>query len=288
MNEIFNKISYLNGEFLPHQKCLVHIEDRGFQFADGAYEVTLFENGFLIDGEAHIERMMRSLNELKIEHNFSKNFLLQMQHDLFKHNQMQSGFCYLQITRGTANRQPNCPKGLSPTISATVSEKKTISKEEFDRGFCVMTTKDIRWQRCDIKTVGLLASTLTNQNAKDLGFDDAIFVRDSVVTEATYANVFIVDENDQLITHPASNHILCGITRNRLIAIAKANKISVIEKEFSVKELYEAKEIFLTSSTLLIRPINKVDDKIIAKKSSLNFPISRLLLNKYREFIVRN
>jgi D-alanine transaminase len=211
-----------------------------------------------------------------------------MQHDLFKHNQMQDGFCYLQITRGTTNRQPNCPKGLNPTISATVSEKKIISKEQFDKGFSVMTTKDIRWQRCDIKTVGLLASTLTNQNAKDLGFDDAIFVRDSIVTEATYANVFIVDKNDQLITHPASNHILCGITRNRLITIAKFNKISVIEREFGVEELYEAMEVFLTSSTLLIRPIIKIDDKTIGKNSAESFVISRFLLNKYREFIAGN
>ena len=280
-----SRISFLNGEFLDHEKCLVHIEDRGFQFADGAYEVTLFENGVLVDGEAHIERMMRSLNELKIEHNFSEDFFLQMQHDLFKHNQMQSGFCYMQITRGSANRQPNCPKGLTPTISATVSEKKIISKDDFNKGFAVMTTQDIRWQRCDIKTVGLLASTLTYQKAKDLGFDDAIFVRDKIVTEATYANVFLVDKNDRLITHPANNHILCGITRNRLIEIAKANKISVIEKEFEVDDLYLAKEIFLTSSTLLIRPLYKIDDKIIAKNDDCNFEIATILRDKYQEFI---
>ena len=279
------RISYLNGEFLPHEKCFVHIEDRGFQFADAVYEVTLFENNKLIDGDNHAKRMNRSLGELNIKHQFSEEQLIKIQYDLFKHNQMQSGFCYMQISRGATDRQPSCPKGLNPTITATVSKRKIITDQEFCHGFSAMTTPDIRWKRCDIKTVGLLASTLTNQKAKDLGFDDAIFIRDSIVTEATYANVFIVDQNNNLITHPVSNHILCGITRNRIIEIAKANKISVIEKEFSVSELYEAKEIFLTSSTLLIRPIFKIDDKIIAKNDGSQFLISKMLQKKYQEFI---
>ena len=188
------RISYLNGEFLPHENCFVHIEDRGFQFADGAYEVTLFENGNLVDGDLHLQRLMRSLGELNIEHNFTLEELKKTQLELFsKNNFATSAFCYLQITRGVANRIPWCPKGLKNTIIATVSAKKIISPEEFAKGYTAMTHDDIRWHRCDIKTVNLLASTLVNQKAKDAGFDDAIFVRDGIVTEATYANVFIVE-----------------------------------------------------------------------------------------------
>lgn len=279
------RISFLNGNFLPHENCLIHIEDRGFQFADGAYEVTLLENGKLIDGEAHMQRLMRSLGELKIEHNFKIEDLLKIQLDLFAKNKMDSsGTCYIQITRGATNRTPNCPKNLMPTICATVSARKSVSEEEFIRGFKVMTHNDIRWHRCDIKTVNLLASTLVNQKAKDLGFDDAIFIRDSIATEATYANVFIVDKANNLITHPADNHILCGITRNRLIKIALEKNIKVIEKKFGTQEIFEAQEVFLTSSSLLIRPVNSVDNIAINNRNN-GASIARILRDSYNEFI---
>jgi len=279
-----SRISYLNGEFLPHEKCFVHIEDRGFQFADGVYEVTLLKNGKLIDGDAHLQRLFRSLHEVKIEHNFSANNLKQMQLQLFALNKMTDGICYLQITRGATNRVPSCPKNLTPTIVATVALGKKLSAEEFERGISAMTHPDIRWQRCDIKTVGLLASTLINQKAKDEGFDDAIFVRDGVVTEGTFANIFIVDENNTLITKAPNNHILCGITRNRLIELAQKNGLKIVEKDFGVEELLKAKEAFLTSSSLILRPITKVDGKIIgAGKAS---EIAHLLSAAYQNFLI--
>ena len=283
-----SRISYLNGEFLPHEKCFVHIEDRGFQFADGAYEVTLFENGKLVDGDLHLQRLMRSLNELNIEHNFTLEELTKIQLELFsKNNFSTSVFCYLQITRGVANRMPSCPKGLKNTIVATVAPKKIISTEEFENGFKVMTHDDIRWHRCDIKTVNLLASTLVNQKAKDAGFDDAIFVRDGVVTEATYANVFIVDDKKNLITHPANNHILQGITRNRLIKIAQKNNINVIEKTFGIEEMMKSCEVFLTSSTLIIRPVFQINgQEILGKKNASNPSFSKSLSDYYKEFIL--
>ncbi len=283
-----SRISYLNGEFLSHEKCFVHIEDRGFQFADGAYEVTLFENGKLVDGDLHLQRLMRSLNELNIEHNFTLEELTKIQLELFsKNNFLTSAFCYLQITRGVANRMPSCPKGLKNTIVATVAPKKIISTEEFENGYKVMTHDDIRWHRCDIKTVNLLASTLVNQKAKDAGFDDAIFVRDGIVTEATYANVFIVDDKKNLITHPANNHILQGITRNRLIKIAQKININVIEKTFGIEEMMKACEVFLTSSTLIIRPVFQINgQEILGKKNASNPSFSKILSDYYKEFIL--
>ena len=282
-----SRISYLNGEFLPHEKCFVHIEDRGFQFADGAYEVTLFENGKLIDGDFHMKRLMRSLTELNIDHQFTIENLTKIQLELFaKNNFTTSAFCYLQITRGVANRIPWCPKDLKNTIIATVSPKKIISPKEFTNGYSAMTHDDIRWHRCDIKTVNLLASTLVNQKAKDAGFDDAIFVRDNIVTEATYANVFIVDDKKNLITHPANNHILCGITRNRLIKIAQENNISVIEKTFGIDEMMNACEILLTSSSLIIRPVFKINgQEIFGKKSASNPSVAKILSDAYEKFI---
>ena len=280
------RISYLNGEFLPHEKCFVHIEDRGFQFADGAYEVTLFENGNLVDSDLHLQRLMRSLNELNIEHNFTLEELTKIQLELFsKNNFSTSAFCYLQITRGVANRMPSCPKGLRNTIVATVAPKKIISTEEFENGFKVMTHDDIRWHRCDIKTVNLLASTLVNQKAKDAGFDDAIFVRDGVITEATYANVFIVDDKKKLITHPANNHILCGITRNRLIKIAQENNINVIEKKFGIDEMMKACEVFLTSSTSIIRPVFQINgQEILGRKKTSTPSLAKILKDDYENF----
>ncbi|OFW79772.1 MAG: hypothetical protein A2887_01575 [Alphaproteobacteria bacterium RIFCSPLOWO2_01_FULL_40_26] len=282
-----NRISYLNGKFLPHEKCLIHIEDRGFQFADGVYEVVLFENGKLIDGDAHLERFFRSLRELKIGHDFSADELKKIQLELFSRNKMAGGTCYMQITRGKTNRIPYCPKDLKPTICATVSPRKKVSAEEFERGFLAMTHDDIRWQRCDIKTVNLLASTLMNQKAKDSGFDDVIFVRNGVITEASYANVFIVDANDVLITKPADNLILCGITRNRLLKLAQENGLKTAEKNFGIAEMMKAKEVFLTSSSLIIRPIAEIDGRKISKKipNGKNRQIARLLNDAYSVFI---
>jgi D-alanine transaminase len=278
-----SRISYLNNQFLPHENCLIHIEDRGFQFADGVYEVTLFENGKLIDGEAHMERFFRSLREVKIEHNFSAEELKKIQLELFARNKMTNGTCYMQITRGQTNRIPYCPKNLTPTICATVSPRKKVSEEEFARGFSLMTHEDIRWKRCDIKTVGLLASALINQKAKDHGFDDAIFLRDGIVTEATYANAFIVDENDVIITKAPDNLILCGITRNRLLKIAAEKNIKIAERNFSLEEMMRAKEVFLTSSSLILRPISKIDGKLIA--GGKNRKIARILNDAYGEFV---
>lgn len=281
------RISYLNGKFLPHEACFVHIEDRGFQFADGAYEVTLFENGKLIDGQNHAKRLIRSLSELGINHPFSIEQILEIQLELFKINNFQGkATCYIQITRGATNRLPYCPKNLEPTICATISPRKTVSEDEFKNGFKIMTHDDIRWHRCDIKVVNLLASTLVNQKAKDSGFDDAIFVRGGVITEATYANVFIVDGADNIITHPAGTNILGGITRQRLIDIAKENNLNVIEKTFGVDEALKAKEVFLTSSSLLLRPVKSINNALINYiDGGDNFKIAKILTKRYNEFI---
>lgn len=278
-----SRISFLNGEFLAHEKCLVHIEDRGFQFADGAYEVTLFENGKLIDGDLHIERFFRSLREMKIEHNFTADFLRDLQLQLFAKNNLTSATCYMQVTRGFANRVPYLPKNLQPTISATVQVAKKVSSEEFARGFSYMTHDDIRWQRCDIKSVALFAASMINQEAKNQGFDDAIFVRNDVVTEGSFANLFMV-KNGVLITHPSDNFILSGITRARFITMAKASGIKVEERKFSLDELLNADEVFLTSSSLILRPAREINGKLIGENGK-NREMATKLNEFYNQFI---
>ena len=279
-----SRISFLNGKFLPHEECFVHIEDRGFQFADGIYEVTLFKNGKLIDGDAHMDRLFRSLREINIVHNFSKEELKKMMLELFSRNKMNDGICYLQITRGAHIRTPQCPKNLTPTIVSTVAEGKKLSVAEFEKGFSAMTHEDIRWSRCDIKTVSLLASTLMNQKAKDSGFDDVIFLRNGFVSEASFANAFIVDQNDVIVTADADNLILCGITRNRLIDLAKQKGLKTAERKFTLAELMVAKEVFLTSSSLILRPIVKIDGKMIA--GGKVGKVARILSESYQEFSV--
>lgn len=278
-----NRVSYLNGEFLPHEKCFVHIEDRGFQFADAVYEVTLFANGKLIDGDRHIERLFRSLREMKIEHSFTKEQIEKIQLDLFAKNNMDEGTCYIQISRGQHTRIPQIPQNIQPTINATVSPRKSVSEEEFENGFTAITHEDIRWHRCDIKSVALFASSFINQKAKDQGVNDVIFVRDGVVTEGSYANLFIVDTAGNLVTKGADNLILCGITRNRMIEIAKKNGINVIEKSFGIDELLNAKEVFMTSSSLILRPFAEINGQKI--NNGKPGKIARLLNAAYDAFV---
>ncbi len=255
-----SRVSFINNEFLPHQNCMIHIEDRGFQFADGAYEVILFKNNKLIDGEAHFSRFDRTLSALNIIHNFTHQFLSDVCLKLFEYNNLKEGTVYLQITRGCTPRFPSIPKNIKPTIIATVIPLKATNEAEFDNGYTAIIEPDIRWHRCNLKTTSLIASSLANQKAKDMGFDDAIMFREGLdITEASYANVFIVDDNGNLITRQADNMILCGITRNRIIELAKANNIKVQEHLFKIDTLLKAKEIFLTSSSLIIRPIVKVN-----------------------------
>ncbi len=277
------RISFLNGQFIDHDKAYIHIEDRGFQFADGVYEVIFFHQGKLIDDMPHIERLFRSLREIKIAHNYTAKQIQDICLQLFSKNNLSDGYVYMQITRGATNRVPNCPSGLEPTIVMTVSSAKTFTSEEFETGLHLMPQEDFRWMRCDIKSVGLLASSLSNQKARDLGYNDALFVRSGIVTEGSFSNFFIVDHNNNLITKAADNLILQGITRNRIIDLAAKNSIKVIEKDFSLQEAIGAKEAFLTSSTLAVRPVTKIDHKIIGDGRAGQ--ITRALSDLYKEFL---
>jgi D-alanine transaminase len=275
---MFNKrISFLNGKFIDHQKAFVHIEDRGFQFGDGVYEVILFNNGKIIDLKWHLDRLYRSLKEVKIDFFVLETEIPRIILQLFEKNKLKSGYAYLQVTRGQAARNQGFPNDITPTFIASVCSLEQPSEQilqkvindnnEFNPNFAanynVITHPDLRWLRCDIKSVNLLASTMIKQKSSEMGAIDAILIRDDFITEATFSNVFIVDGNNSIITKDADNFILQGITRDRILNLASQYNIKTVERKFSYQELISAKEIFLTGTVTLIRPVLMVDNKII-------------------------
>lgn len=275
-------VIYLNGQFKQYKDALIHVEDRGMQFADGIYEVILFKNNKLIDGEAHIDRLFRSLKALDIKIDLTSNDIKKIIFELFTKNNQENGSLYLQITRGFSKRVQIIEKNIEATIFAKINPLLGDVKKNLNP-ISVITTEDIRWKRCDIKSIALIAGSMAKQKALDLGSDDAVFIRDSAVMEASFANIFIVDKKDNLITRFTDNHILAGITRERIINLADKNNINVVEKSFSYSELLNAKEAFVTSSTLLVRPINRVDERIIFDGEV--GAITKKLYKLYQDFI---
>lgn len=281
-----SRISYLNGKFLPHESCMVHIDDRSCQFGDGVYEVILFKNNKFIDFEGHFQRLVRSLGEVRIDFDISGEDLKLVLLDIFKRNNLDGGSCYIQISRGVSPRIQCFPKEkVSPTFIITVSPAKSLTSQEFHEGISVVTHEDIRWSRCDIKSLNLLAASLLNQKAKDLGFNDVVMIRDGFITEGSFSNIFIIDQNGVLVTRPADNYILCGITRNRIIALAQEMGLEIDERKFTLDELESAKEVFLTSSTLMIRPVTKINKVTISNAIVGN--VTQKIFSKYQEFVAQ-
>ncbi len=258
-----SKTIFLNDQFLPYEKAFIHIEDRGFQFGDGIYEVILFENNQLIDFDNHIKRLFRSLNEINLKIEKTPQDLKGIFLKLFDENNLTSGSVYVQITRGTNPRNYNFPKNYQPTINAIVNPLNIISQNDPNKGFKAITHEDIRWKRCDIKSVALLANTMLKEKATNQDACEVILVRDNFVTEGSFSSVFIVNDRNQLITRQPDDYILKGVTRDRIIDLAQKSGIEVIENKFTIEEFFKVKEVFLTSSVLKIRPINQVNDKVI-------------------------
>lgn len=277
------RISFLNDSFIDHSNAYVHIEDRGMQFADGVYEVILFYKNKLIDNEWHLDRLFRSLGEISIKLDLSYEELNNICLELCKRNNLQDASIYIQITRGATSRNQLIPNGLNPTVIITVSPISLTTLDELEKGYSAVTLEDIRWQRCDIKSISLLASSLTKQKAIDMGYSEAIFIRNNIVTECSFSNLFIVDNNNNLVTKNLDNQVLAGITRKRIITLAKESGIAVIERSFSSEELIKAKEVFATSTTLLIRPLTKINDTIISNGKCGQ--ITRRLIDKYQQFL---
>ncbi|AXV15642.1 D-amino acid aminotransferase [Neorhizobium sp. SOG26] len=262
-----SRIAYVNGRYLPHSDAAVHIEDRGFQFADGVYEVCEVRQGMIVDLTRHLTRLDRSLSELRMSSPMSRAALTTVIREVLRRNRVRNGLFYLQITRGVARRDHYFPSQDTP-LTVTITAKSTdpsIMTRKYANGVKVITVSENRWDRVDIKTVGLLPNVLAKQQAKEAGAQDAIFVdRNGIVLEGASSNVWVVTADGELITRPAEHGILRGITRTTVLDVTAKLGLTVVEREFKVDEMMAAREVFLTSATGICVPIVEIDGKPVA------------------------
>lgn len=256
-------IAYVNGKFSSIEDAVVSVEDRGFQLGDGIYEVLRTYRGRLHAVEAHMRRLFRSLDAIGLKHAFTAVALEEIIREAVKRTDFTDSLVYLQITRGATKRAKVFPQAVSPTLVITVRKLELPSAAIREQGVAIMTADDIRWQRCDIKTVCLLPNVLASQRANAAGCFEALFVeKDGTVNECASANVFIV-ASGVVITPPQSSRILSGITREEVITLARQNNIPMEERRIGLDELFAADEVFLTGTTTEVLPVVKVDDRSI-------------------------
>lgn len=271
-------IVFLNGEFLPKDKAKISVFDRGFIFGDGIYEVVPVMNGVLIDKIEFWERFKRSLKEIALNFPYKDSEFESILNELIAKNALKEGGVYMQITRGIASRDFAFTKGLQPTIMAFVYAANIQNNELASKGITVVSVPDIRWKRRDIKSISLLAQCYAKEMAVNAGADEGFMVENGKVTEATSASAFIIKDKT-LITKPLSNEILPGIRRQNILKFARELNLSVAERAFSMNEVYEADEVFVSAASLPILGVIKADGKMIANGKVGKF--TQLLRQRY-------
>jgi D-alanine transaminase len=277
-----SRIAYVNGRYVPHHDAAVHIEDRGYQFADGVYEVTAVKNGKLVDEDRHLQRLARSLGELRIKRPMSDAALKLVTREVLRRNRICDGIVYLQVTRGVARRDHAFPAESEPSVVMTAKNTRGPAPKAVEEGVKVITIPDQRWARCDIKTVSLLPNILGKQQAKEAGAFEAWQVgRDGNVTEGTSTNAWIVTGKGEVVTRKADEAILNGVTRLTVLDIIRREGLTFLERPFSVEEAKAAREAFLTSTTSLVLPIVAIDDVRIGDGKPGSF--TRKLREQYQK-----
>lgn len=256
-------IVFLNGEFLPKDKAKISVFDRGFIFGDGIYEVVPVMNGKMVDKIEFWERFKRSLKEIELNFPYKDSEFESILNELIAKNALKEGGVYMQITRGIASRDFAFTKGLKPTIMAFVYAANIQNNELASKGISVVSVPDIRWKRRDIKSISLLAQCYAKEMAVNAGADEGFMVENGKVTEATSASAFIIKDKT-LITKPFSNEILPGIRRQNILKFSRELNLSVVERAFSMNEVYEADEVFISAASLPILGVIKADGKVIA------------------------
>lgn len=258
------KTAYVNGRYVPHHQARVHIEDRGYQFSDGIYEYIAFYNRRLLDGELHFKRLERSLRELQIPMPMSFPAMQVIVRELIARNSRQDGGLYIQITRGVARRDHPFPKPVPvPALVMTVCAAKLPKEHEVRAGVKVITHPDLRWARRDIKSISLLPNILAKQEAAANSAREAWLLDGQSISEGSASNSYIVTTSGEVITHQADELILGGVTRDVVLRLAKKNGIKISERAFSLAEVAQAAEAFLTSTSANVLPVVKVDDMVI-------------------------
>ncbi|HXW50283.1 MAG TPA: D-amino-acid transaminase [Xanthobacteraceae bacterium] len=257
-----SRFAYVNGRYAPFRDAKIHVEDRGYQFADGVYEVCEVRGGRLIDERRHLERLQRSLKEIRIPLPMSARALGIVLREVVSRNRVGYGIVYLQITRGVARRDHAFPSPQTPPSIVVTARSLSMARNEAlaEKGIAVVSVPDNRWGRVDIKTIGLLPNVLARQEAINRGAPDAWFVdKDGAVMEATSANAWIVTPAGVLVTRHADHAILRGITRSVVFDAIKATTLSVEERAFTLEEAYGAREAFITSASQIVLPVIRID-----------------------------
>jgi D-alanine transaminase len=255
-----SRIAYVSGAYVPHRQAAVHIEDRGYQFADGVYEVIAVRGGNLLDEEPHLRRLHRSLDELRIPAPLGGAALKIVLREVVRRNAVETGIVYLQITRGVAPRDHAFPKMTNPTLVVTSRASRPPNPRLWEDGIGVVTIPDIRWQRCDIKSIALVSNVLGKQQAREARAFEAWQVdSDGRITEGTSTNAWIVTSDATVVTRAADNAILNGVTRLAVLGIIAREEYRLDERPFTVAEAKAAREAFLTSTTVDLLPVVRID-----------------------------
>jgi len=283
-----SRIAYVNGYYRPHRDALVHIEDRGYQFSDGVYEVCEVSAGRLVDERRHMERLQRSLAELDIRLPMTLPALGVVLHETIRRNRVRHGIVYLQITRGVARRDHAFPAAdTRPAVVVTARNLDPARNERVaEDGMAVVTVADNRWARVDIKSVSLLPNVLAKQAAREQGAREAWFVdAQGFITEGSSSNAWIVTKDRTVVTRPADQAILRGISRTVLIDAIRAQGLVLQERPFTVAEAAAAEEAFVTSASQLVLPVVRIDGKPVG--SGTPGPVATALrreFHRYAEF----
>lgn len=258
-----SRIAYVNGRYVPQRDASVNIEDRGYQFADGVYEVVHLYDGRFVDAERHLGRLERSLREIRIPMPMPRAALSHVLTEVARRNRLRDGLLYMQVTRGVAPRDHAFPaEGVRPALVATIRRVPDYPADVERWTARAITHPDQRWARCDIKSVGLLPNVLARQAARERGAIEAVLIdRDGMVTEGAATSFWIVDADGVLRTRHLDHGILPGCTRDALLSLLDGAGIRFEQRAFSEAEMRAAREAFLTSATSFVKPVTSVDDR---------------------------
>jgi D-alanine transaminase len=277
------RVSYVNGQYIRHDRAGIHIEDRGYNFADAVYEVIAVVGGRMVDETLHMARLERSLREIRMELPFSAGVFRIKVSELLRLNRLTDASLYLQVSRGVAPRNHIIPADIRASVVMTVRPLVPPAAALFENGVSVITVPDIRWKRPDIKSVALLPNILAKDDAVRCNVYEAWQVDpEGTVTEGTSTNAWIIRDGE-LVTHPAVHTILNGVTRLALLEIAEKEGLKIAERPFSVAEALAADEAFLSSTSAFLIPVVEIDGKTIGDGAP--GPISRQLLARYSDHL---
>ena len=279
-------IVYVNGQYQPYHQAQIHVEDRGFQFGDSVYEFVACIHGHLADERGHLDRLERSLSELRIDKPVSRESLRFLMRETLRRNGLKNAGIYIQISRGQARRDFKFPDRATtaPTLVIIAFPIDYDENPAVTKGLRVKTTPDIRWSRRDIKTTLLLPQSWSKQQALDEGCDEAWMVDDEgFITEGTSNNAWILTQDNKLLTRPVSHDILKGITRTAIEKICAENDITLIEQSFTPEESYEAKEAFISSANTIATPVVEIDGHKIA--DGKRGQVTKKIYDEYRAYV---